>query len=97
MLATTVFVAMPGGLGTFEELFEVWTWRQLGYHDKPIGLLNVRGYYDPLLAFINSSVKQGFMSEWQMSLIRSSSEAYQLLPDLVQPAGPSLGTRLNET
>jgi uncharacterized protein (TIGR00730 family) len=40
------FVALPGGIGTFEELFEVWTWRQLGYHDKPVGLLNVDGYYD---------------------------------------------------
>ena len=44
------FLALPGGIGTFEELFEVWTWRQLGYHDQPIGLLNVAGYYDPLLA-----------------------------------------------
>ena len=46
-----VFVALPGGIGTFEELFEVWTWRQLGYHDKPIGLLNAGGYYDGLLGF----------------------------------------------
>ena len=43
----------PGGLGTFEELFEVWTWRQLGYHDKPIGLLNGAGYYDAMLAFLH--------------------------------------------
>ena len=42
------FLALPGGIGTFEELFEVWTWRQLGYHDKPLGLLNVTGYYDGL-------------------------------------------------
>ena len=40
------FIALPGGIGTFEELFEVWSWRQLGYHDKPLGLLNVAGYYD---------------------------------------------------
>ena len=40
------FLAMPGGIGTFEEFFEVWTWRQLGYHDKPVGLLNIQGYYD---------------------------------------------------
>ena len=50
------FLALPGGIGTFEELFEVWTWRQLGYHDKPIGLLNVAGYYDPLLQFMNNTV-----------------------------------------
>jgi len=45
------FIALPGGIGTFEEFFEVWTWRQLGYHDKPIGLLNTEGYYDGLLNF----------------------------------------------
>ena len=45
------FVALPGGIGTFEELFEVWTWRQLGYHGKPLGLLNVAGYYDGLLVW----------------------------------------------
>ncbi len=56
-----VFLALPGGIGTFEELFEVWTWRQLGYHDKPIGLLNAGGYYDSLLAFLGSSVQAGFM------------------------------------
>jgi uncharacterized protein (TIGR00730 family) len=43
------FLALPGGIGTFEELFEIWTWRQLGYHDKPIGLLNVAGYYEALV------------------------------------------------
>ena len=56
------FVALPGGIGTFEELFEVWTWRQLGYHDKPIGLLNVAGYYDALLGFLQHSLEQGFMA-----------------------------------
>ena len=55
------FVALPGGIGTFEELFEVWTWRQLGYHGKPLGLLNVAGYYDGLLGFLQTSVKSGFM------------------------------------
>ena len=53
------FVALPGGIGTFEELFEVWTWRQLGYHDKPIGLLNVAGYYDTLLDFMTARVDAG--------------------------------------
>ncbi len=47
--AADVFLALPGGIGTFEELFEVWTWRQLGYHDKPVGLLNSGGYYDGLI------------------------------------------------
>ena len=57
------FIALPGGIGTFEELFEVWTWRQLRYHDKAIGVLNVAGYYDALLVFLANSVRAGFMSE----------------------------------
>ncbi|MGY2046578.1 LOG family protein [Methylobacterium sp. JK268] len=55
------FVALPGGLGTFEELFEVWTWAQLGYHRKPVALLNVGGFYDGLLAFLDEVVQQGFV------------------------------------
>lgn len=89
-----VFLALPGGIGTFEELFEVWTWRQLGYHDKPIGLLNVNGYYDALEGFLQSSLKAGFMSDWQMDLVRSSSDIATLLPALVQAAGFAPATRL---
>ena len=81
------FLALPGGIGTFEEFFEVWTWRQLGYHDKPIGLLNQAGYYDGLLAFLQTGVTQGFMNPWQMDLIRSDSDPAVLLPALVQEAG----------
>ena len=82
------FLALPGGIGTFEELFEVWTWRQLGYHDKPIGLLNVAGYYDALTGFLNHSVASGFMGEWQMGLLHASADAEALLRTLVQSAGP---------
>ena len=82
------FIALPGGIGTFEELFEVWTWRQLGYHDKPLGLLNVAGYYDGLLDFLGQSVRSGFMGEWQMGLIESSSDTEALLRNLVQSASP---------
>jgi hypothetical protein len=81
------FIALPGGIGTFEELFEVWTWRQLGYHDKPLGLLNVAGYYDGLVGFLNHSVASGFMGEWQMSLLHSGSDASDLLQTLVEQAG----------
>ncbi|NIC40341.1 TIGR00730 family Rossman fold protein [Aquabacterium sp. A08] len=81
------FLALPGGIGTFEELFEVWTWRQLGYHDKPIGLLNVAGYYDPLLQFMNNTVLQGFVGPWQMDLVQVGDDAATLLPPLVQAAG----------
>ena len=82
-----VFLTLPGGIGTFEEFFEVWTWRQLGYHNKPIGLLNLNGYYDPLLTFLNSVVSHEFMGSWQMDLVQSHHDAGQLLPSLVQAAG----------
>jgi uncharacterized protein (TIGR00730 family) len=82
-----VFLALPGGIGTFEEFFEIWTWRQLGYHDKPIGLLNTNGYYDGLLAFVQSSVAQGFLSDTQMDLIKTSAHPTELLRTLVQDAG----------
>jgi uncharacterized protein (TIGR00730 family) len=81
------FLALPGGIGTFEEFFEVWTWRQLGYHDKPVGLLNVNGYYDGLLAFMAHGVESQFMGPWQMELIRVGSEWQRLLPELVQAGG----------
>ena len=81
------FLALPGGIGTFEELFEVWTWRQLGYHDKPLGLLNVAGYYDGLMQFLHSTVEQQFMGTWQMDLIRMDTDLQRLLPGLVQDAG----------
>ena len=81
------FLALPGGIGTLEEFFEVWTWRQLGYHAKPVGLLNLDGYYDDLLAFLNASVKSGFMSGWQMELIAAANDPGQLLPQLIEAAG----------
>jgi uncharacterized protein (TIGR00730 family) len=82
-----VFVALPGGIGTLEELFEVWTWRQLGYHDKPIGILNTAGYFNHLLAFLKTSVTQELLSDWQMNLVQIDESPLTLLPDLVQKAG----------
>lgn len=81
------FLALPGGIGTLEELFEVWTWRQLGYHDKPIGLLDVDGYYTHMLSFLKHSVANGLMGEWQMGLVRTGTEVEPLLAALVQDAG----------
>ena len=83
------FLALPGGIGTFEEFFEAWTWRQLGYHAKPVGLLNAGGYYDDLLGFLQQSVGHGFMSDWQMGLLTVGSTPAELLPALVQAAGLS--------
>lgn len=90
------FLALPGGIGTFEELFEVWTWQQLGYHDKPLGLLNTAGYYDALLTFLRQSVTQGFMGDWQMEMLRVSADVPTLLPGLVQAAGLNAEPRLDE-
>jgi hypothetical protein len=56
------FVALPGGIGTFEELLEIATWGQLGIHRKPIGVLNVAGYYDPLVALLDHAVAEGFVT-----------------------------------
>jgi len=89
------FLALPGGIGTLEEFFEVWTWRQLGYHDKPVGLLNLAGFYDGLLQFLHGTVRQQFMGDWQMDLIRTDTDLQRLLPDLVQAAGLSPAARLD--
>ena len=76
------FVALPGGIGTFEELFEVWTWLQLGYHDKPVGLLNASGYYDGLLAFLDHSVARGFVPPAQRDLLQVEADHDALLDRL---------------
>jgi len=80
------FLALPGGIGTFEELFEVWTWRQLGYHDKPLGLLNVAGYYDALLGFLAHSRDQGLMTTAQTDLLQVGDDPSALLQALADLA-----------
>ena len=81
------FIAMPGGIGTFEELFEVWTWRHLRYHDRPMGLLDASRYWEPLLRFLQSSVAAGFMDERQMAMLTVSQDPEAML-DALQAAGP---------
>lgn len=81
------FVALPGGIGTLEELYEVWTWRQLGYHRKPIGLLNTAGYYDHLLSFMRLSVDEGFLSAEQMAAVQVGIDPLALLSQLMGPVG----------
>ncbi len=73
------FIALPGGIGTFEELFEIWTWYQLGVHHKPFGLLNVAGYYDPLIAMLDSMVAQGFLNPAVRGLLQVGTDAGELL------------------
>lgn len=92
---SNAFLALPGGIGTFEEFFEVWTWRQLGYHDKPVGLLNIVGYYDGLVQFLGTSVQQQFMGDWQMDLIQVSADTERLLPALIEGAGLAHPDRLD--
>jgi uncharacterized protein (TIGR00730 family) len=73
------FIAMPGGIGTFEEFFEILTWAQLGFHEKPCGLLNVAGYYDGLLALCDNAVREGFLRAVHRQLILDDSDAASLL------------------
>jgi uncharacterized protein (TIGR00730 family) len=80
------FLALPGGIGTMEELFEVWTWRQLGYHDKPVGLLNTEGYYDKLLGFIAEMADAGFVQPAQRALLQVDAQVQPLLQRLGQMA-----------
>lgn len=76
------FIAMPGGIGTLEELFEVFTWSQLGLHDKPIGLLNVDGFYDGLTAFLQHVVDEKFLKAEQASLLIHESDPTVLVARL---------------
>ncbi|HNT39690.1 MAG TPA: TIGR00730 family Rossman fold protein [Rubrivivax sp.] len=78
------FLALPGGLGTFEELFEIWTWRQLGYHQRPIALLNTAGYYDPLLRFLQDTVVQGFVAAAQAELLLVDDDPERLLARIAE-------------
>ena len=73
------FIAMSGGIGTLEEFFEAWTWAQLGIHNKPIGILNVDGYYDRLIDFINVSVEQEFVYKNNLDMIVIDKDAKSLI------------------
>lgn len=73
------FIAMPGGIGTFEEFFEILTWAQLGFHDKPCAILNIAGYYDGLLALCDNAVSEGFLRPAHRQLILEASDPETLL------------------
>jgi uncharacterized protein (TIGR00730 family) len=73
------FIALPGGFGTFEELFEVITWAQLGLHSKPIGLLNVAGYFQPLIDFLDHAVSEGFIPRTHRRLLLTGSNPQELV------------------
>jgi uncharacterized protein (TIGR00730 family) len=73
------FMALPGGIGTLEEFFEIWTWGQLGMHDKPCGLLNIAGYFDPLLQFLDRAVDEKFVREVHRRMVVVESDPAELL------------------
>lgn len=73
------FVALPGGIGTLEELYEVWSWQQLGYHDKPVALLNVDRYYDALLQFMATGHRRGFVTDAQHAALIVDDDVARLL------------------
>jgi hypothetical protein len=84
------FIALPGGLGTFEELCEILTWGQLGLHRKPCGLLNVAGFYDPLLALFDHAVAEGFLRPAHRNLVQVATTPEDLLDTLASYVAPSL-------
>lgn len=73
------FIALPGGFGTFEELFEILTWAQIGLHQKPVGLLNTRGYFDPLLKMIEHALGEGFIYAEHRLLLAQKTQPAELL------------------
>jgi uncharacterized protein (TIGR00730 family) len=89
------FVAMPGGVGTFEELFEVYTWAQLGYHRKPVALLDVDGYYDPLLAMLRHTVEEGFMRAAYLDMLQVASDPPAMIA-LLQRFVPTVRDKWSE-
>lgn len=76
------FVALPGGIGTLEELFEAWTWNQLGYHTKPLGLMNVEGYFNSLLDFLDGMTSRGFLRQNQRESLLVAEEPLTLLASM---------------
>lgn len=76
------FIAMPGGIGTLDEIFEIWTWAQLQIHDKPVGILNIEGFYDRLLAFLDQVSADGFLAPTHRSMVVVDSEPASLLAGL---------------
>lgn len=84
------FIAMPGGIGTMEEFFEVFTWGQLGFHQKPCGLLDIGGYYSRLLSFLDQAVDEGFLKRPHKEMVVTGSTPTEILDAFSGYAPPSV-------
>lgn len=82
------FIALPGGIGTLEEIFEIWTWAQLGFHGKPCGLLNIAGYYDALITFLDHTVAEQFVRGPHRSMLLVEQDPEALLDRFADYAPP---------
>jgi uncharacterized protein (TIGR00730 family) len=90
------FIALPGGWGTLEEIFEMLTWAQLGFHEKPCGLLNVEGYFDGLIGFLENSFEQQFVKELYRPLLMQSNEPMVLLDQFSSYKAPKVRKWMDE-
>ncbi len=88
------FIALPGGIGTMEEMFEIWTWAQLGQHRHPVGLLNVNGYYDDLVAFLDKMTSQGFLAPNHRGALMVSDRVEDLLDQFAAYEAPAADVRI---
>lgn len=86
------FIALPGGIGTLEEIFEIWTWAQLGYHRKPCGLLNIGGYYDGLVEFLDHAVAEQLLKPLVRSMLFVESDPLALLDGFAGYQPPTVAT-----
>lgn len=90
------FIALPGGAGTFEEIFETWTWAQLGFHAKPCGLLNIAGYYDKLADFLDHAAQERFMREEHRTMLMVESSPAALLDRYADYQAPTVSKWITE-
>ena len=90
------FIALPGGLGTFEELFEILTWAQLGFHNKPVALFNVEDYYLPLVQMMERGVTEGFMKAENRGLLLVEDTLAALMRSMGAYHPPAVGKRLRD-
>lgn len=89
-------IALPGGIGTLEEFFEMWTWAQLGLHKKPLAILNVNGFYDSLVVLVQTMVDQGFVKEVNQKMLLISDNVEELLEKMKNYVAPQVGKLISE-